>query len=557
MARYASAYQVEVRHDGLNKYRMVRGSNAYEVEQRAAALVAQWNGEWARRLEVDNRRTQRLNSIFHKEEMKESAAERTSEAQELLSSLSTILVDGLATPSPFSWDFLKYQSSFPEPRPKDPSPDPTPSPPSKLADKYYVKIGPLEMLMPKRRQRMIDTAANLFKQDHDAWSAEVARIKCENEKAQEQHQENIAQWEAQKAEFEETRRAQHASVDARAAAAESGAENAVDELLDLALTFLPFPECINASFDVDYSATTKSSVIDANFPSPDDIPTLKEVRYVQARDEFSEKHISDAERARLYDNLLYQMALRSIIAVFAAAKPGYVERVTLNGWVDYVDRATGMDQRSCVLSLAVNRSDIDRIDFERVDPRECFKSLKGVAASKLIGLAPVAPLERPRLIDSRFVESQEVASTVDASMNLAAMDWQEFEHLVRQVFEHEFSGPGSEVHVTQASRDGGVDAIVHDPDPIKGGKIVIQAKRYTSTVDVGSVRDLYGTVLNEGATKGILVTTSQFGPDARKFATGKPLTLIDGNNLLFLLERMGIAARIDLREAKAILSAGS
>ncbi|MEH2489481.1 restriction endonuclease [Bradyrhizobium sp. AZCC 2230] len=91
----------------------------------------------------------------------------------------------------------------------------------------------------------------------------------------------------------------------------------------------------------------------------------------------------------------------------------------------------------------------------------------------------------------------------------------------------------------EASRDGGVDAVAFDPDPIRGGKIVIQAKRYTNTVDVSAVRDLYGTVMAEGATKGIIVTTSGFGPDAHRFAKGKPLTLLDGNNLLYLLAKHG------------------
>jgi restriction system protein len=73
------------------------------------------------------------------------------------------------------------------------------------------------------------------------------------------------------------------------------------------------------------------------------------------------------------------------------------------------------------------------------------------------------------------------------------------------------------VRITRASRDGGVDAIAFDPDPIRGGKIVIQAKRYTNPVGVSAVRDLFGTVHNEGATKGILVTTSDYGPDAYEF----------------------------------------
>lgn len=64
------------------------------------------------------------------------------------------------------------------------------------------------------------------------------------------------------------------------------------------------------------------------------------------------------------------------------------------------------------------------------------------------------------------------------------------------------------------------------------------------------VRDLYGTVMNEGATKGILVTTADFGPDAYEFAKNKPLLLLNGSNLLFLLERHGQKARIDLIESK-------
>ncbi len=38
----------------------------------------------------------------------------------------------------------------------------------------------------------------------------------------------------------------------------------------------------------------------------------------------------------------------------------------------------------------------------------------------------------------------------------AAMDWEDFEHLVRELFEQEFAQSGGEVRVTQASRDGGV-----------------------------------------------------------------------------------------------------
>jgi restriction system protein len=74
----------------------------------------------------------------------------------------------------------------------------------------------------------------------------------------------------------------------------------------------------------------------------------------------------------------------------------------------------------------------------------------------------------------------------------------------------------------------------YDPRRIFGGKVVIQAKRY-NTIGVSAVRDLYGTVQNEGASKGILVTTNGYGKSSFEFANGKPLELLDGANLLYLL----------------------
>ena len=60
--------------------------------------------------------------------------------------------------------------------------------------------------------------------------------------------------------------------------------------------------------------------------------------------------------------------------------------------------------------------------------------------------------------------------------------------------------------------------------------------------------------MNEGANKGILVTTSDYGADAYEFARGKPLVLLNGGNLLHLLQKHGYKAKIDIKEAKKILS---
>ena len=67
--------------------------------------------------------------------------------------------------------------------------------------------------------------------------------------------------------------------------------------------------------------------------------------------------------------------------------------------------------------------------------------------------------------DRRFIDGKNVDERAVEGTNLAAMDWEEFEHLVRELFEREFASRGGEVKVTQSSSDGGVDAIAFDPDP--------------------------------------------------------------------------------------------
>jgi len=131
--------------------------------------------------------------------------------------------------------------------------------------------------------------------------------------------------------------------------------------------------------------------------------------------------------------------------------------------------------------------------------------LKGISTPSVEQVTAVLPIFVLRKDDQRIVKEKDVAGSLGSEADLAAMPWDDFEHLVRQLFEWEFGRNGVEVKVTRASRDRGVDAIMFDPDSLRGGKYVLQAKRYTRPVDVVAVRGLYGTVVNEGANRGMAI----------------------------------------------------
>lgn len=264
---------------------------------------------------------------------------------------------------------------------------------------------------------------------------------------------------------------------------------------------------------------------------------------------------TDREIRSSQELLVHALSLRIIHEIFATPEMKNLALVGVNMRLAYTNRQNGQAMNDIIGSLAATREEFSGINIAEVDPKLCFRSLKGVATPSFQDLSPVRPLLTFDRFDKRIVESRAIVDELSNETNLAAMDWEDFEHVVRELFSKMFSArsEAAEVHVTRASRDYGVDAIIHDPDPIHGGKFVIQAKRYVNTVDVAAVRDLFGTVQNEGANRGYLVTTSSFGPDAYGFAKGKPLTLIDGMHLLQLLKDHGYSFRIDIQEARQIL----
>ena len=194
------------------------------------------------------------------------------------------------------------------------------------------------------------------------------------------------------------------------------------------------------------------------------------------------------------------------------------------------------------MTLRTTRDTFKELDLAHVDPLACLKHLSAGVSKSPSELAPVRPVLEFSMVDPRFVAESDALSELDQRPNLMDLSPTEFESLIQNLF----TKMGLEARQTRASRDGGVDCVAWDPRPIFGGKVVIQAKRYKNTVGVSAVRDLFGTLQNEGASKGILVTTSGYGQASFDFAQNKPIELIDGANLLYLLkEHAGIAAKIE------------
>ncbi|WP_339704798.1 restriction endonuclease [Algoriphagus aquimarinus] len=576
---YTRSYDIrhiaEIKHIGLGTYRVLKDLDNYILDKKIEAQFSKWDEQW-HKIEIRNK------ANAEKENNLSSAEEKSLEAKTLQDAVSNILHHTLDIDDTVDWESLKDFRKFKTPNPLNGLPNQLkklkePTPPvfrekSAQPNRSYFspKLSFIDKVIPSFRQKKEDKANQGFNLALESWEKSVKETEAYNVSLQSEFERKLLavedgkakershfkelekEWLLQQEEYYVSQKEHNDKIDVLKERYFSCDQRSAREYCEMVLNNSEYPDSFPKDFDIDYNPETKILLVEYVLPSPSQIPTLLDVKYIAARKELKESHLSESQVARIYDESIYKITLRTLHELFEADQADALDAIIFNGWVEAINNATGKLVNNCIVSIQSGKGEFMEINLAHVDPKTCFKNLKGIGSSKLSGIVAVQPIAQINKEDKRFVSSYDVADRINEGDNLASMDWEDFEHLLREIFGKEFNSNGGEVKVTQASRDGGVDAIAFDPDPIRGGKIVIQAKRYTNTVGVSAVRDLYGTVLNEGATKGILVTTADYGPDAYEFASNKPITLMNGSNLLYLLEKHGHKARIDLAEAKRL-----
>ncbi|MEU5628857.1 restriction endonuclease [Streptomyces tendae] len=313
--------------------------------------------------------------------------------------------------------------------------------------------------------------------------------------------------------------------------------DAVVEYFSAALyTSTAWPEGFPRRVAMTYDPAARQLVVDWELPALGVVPQSKYVRYMYAADQYRETPRPAGQRRALYKEVLAQCMLLVLQELFAADESGALDSVALNGFVDGHDPTTGRRSQIFLATVMAACSSFRELHLAQVDAESCLaEALRGQLSARPDQLVAIRPGRRPEEVGHRVA-----THGGDEEPDLYEMDPITFEGLVAELFE----AMGMQAVTTQRSNDGGVDVRAFDPTPIRGGQIVVQVKRYRNTVPPTAVRDLYGTVQDAGANKGVLVTTSGFGPGAHTFANGKPLELIAGRELVDLLRRHGLRGRL-------------
>lgn len=502
---------------------MSRGSNGSAgswAEEQRRRQREQERQQRARQRELE--RSQREQRAAYRQQREADARRRTEELDARVASLQGLLAAGIRAPAFRADSLMKPEqvASF--------------SPRQQIA--YPVRMPDPNLYQPQggwtraRRAQAQEEARARYERDlQAAQAAEASRQQ---------------QWAADMRRYEDWAQAQlaeicrhNASIREMTAALGNADARAAVRYFSAALdASTAWPEGLPRRVMAAYDSVARELVLNWELPRYDVIPETKSVRYRPTADRDEEKARPVTQRRALYSDVLAQCLLLVLHELFAADEFGALESVVLNGFVDDHDPATGRRAQVVLATVRVARSTFADLRLDQVNAVDCLvDGLQGQLAARPDQRATVRPIRAPD--DVRKGVSTHGG---DEEPDLYEMDPFAFESLVADLFR----AMGMQAVRTQRSNDGGVDVDALDPTPISGGKIVVQVKRYRNLVPPSAVRDLYGTVQDAGANKGVLVTTSRFGHGSHTFAKDKPLELLSGAELVRLLHEHGLRGQL-------------
>lgn len=505
-----------------------------KLQTQAARAAEKARKDYERAVNADQKERARL----YVESRQAQVTLQNEQLEQQIQSLGHLLLDILPIDPFIHVQSLKQPLNLPT---FNPGPLSTPEPPPQWHT--YIPSEPtgIQKFLPGAKEKHAQAemrAQEVYKMHVEAHTAREAG-------RQQAFMQMKAQYDLQVLSEQQRITTQHAEVDAFQRDLQLGSPPAIVDYFTMVLASSIYPDAFPQKVKLAYVPESKQLVVEYDLPAFEVIPSVGLYKYVKTKDSITETLRSQTQQKSLYVAIIAQITLRTLHELFKSDRMKCLDTVVFNGMVAGINKGTGQSIRTCLVTVRASRDIFMALNLSQVDAVACLVVLNASVSPNPSECTPVRPILEFNMVDPRFIEEIDVLSGLDQRPNLMELTPSEFESLITNLFQK----MGLEARQTQASRDGGVDCVAFDPRPIFGGKVVIQAKRYKNTVGVSAVRDLFGTVQNEGASKGILVTTSGYGKASFEFAEGKPLELLSGSNLLYLLkEHADIEAKIEMPE---------
>lgn len=129
----------------------------------------------------------------------------------------------------------------------------------------------------------------------------------------------------------------------------------------------------------------------ATIPGPDEVPAVKEYKWVKASDEITATKLTLKAQRDRYSSAVAQVAVRTLHEVFEADRHGRIHSISLIVQVHRISPATGLDEDVPLVAVAADRDRFSAFDLTQVDPVATIDHLGGALSKKPWDLLAVDP----------------------------------------------------------------------------------------------------------------------------------------------------------------------
>ena len=158
-------------------------------------------------------------------------------------------------------------------------------------------------------------------------------------------------------------------------------ESAVQQYVDIVLSNSVYPEAFSVAHDGQFHLATRELTLTVTVPPPSAMPTVREYRYVKAKDEIAATSQPLKEQKDRYANAVFQVAVRTLHEVFEADRNGKIRSIALTVAARGISPATGLEETTALVVTAADRDIFSSFDLSNVVPRATLEHL-GAALSK-------------------------------------------------------------------------------------------------------------------------------------------------------------------------------
>ncbi len=226
----------------------------------------------------------------------------------------------------------------------------------------------------------------------EEWRKNKYSENAKNKEFEKEYKKKILKWEEDKRQFYFEKDEYNEQIKKYEHSYNEGLQDGVEYFIEFLLENVEFPFENSNIFDLDYCKEEKSLIINYFLPNKDVIPTLKTMKFIQSRKEYTESHISEKQINEIYNEMLYSIPLKLIEFMYINETKNNVCSIAFNGWINKIDEGTGNAVNFCLLSIEVSKEVFLNLNLEAVKPKECFKKLEGISGIDLGNLIPIIPI---------------------------------------------------------------------------------------------------------------------------------------------------------------------